>query len=303
MCQGREDGERLIRFLRDMRALYVGEPVANVVGDGAWSPASVRGRFGMELTLVSTREFVSAVKAVPQNAAMAELARWGKKFVEVVEPGEKDLLKTCGIYLALRQLSEEYRARAIAMNCGVMREQQRLVPCLPFARLIDEGIISGCEGDVPMLLSMVMLHGLSRGAVLMGNFRHSPSQGISKGEVVVNHCIIPLSMSRDRGFRVRDFHGSSVGVTGYAAIMTGEPVTLLALSPAMDEMNILEGISAGSTDGGTSQCRVVVRISMTKNISVEKGILESPHMAMAFGHWQAGLREAAKLLSLRVNAA
>ncbi|MCK4283558.1 MAG: hypothetical protein KAX44_04505, partial [Candidatus Brocadiae bacterium] len=190
-------------------------------------------------------------------------------------------------------------ANGVTVNCGRLTEERPVVPCLAFDRLIDQGIMCACEGDITAMLSSLMLHAVSGRPVLMGNFGSRPGHFEAReGEVTIEHDVVPLSMASG-GFTVRDYHGRKFGVTAYARIKT-EPMTLLNVDPSLGRISVVEGKVKGSEDG--IHCRLIVHMSVDGDVTrVPEVMVGSQHVSMAFGHWLGALQEAGKLLGLEVR--
>jgi len=210
------------------------------------------------------------------------------------------LLDATRVYLALRSLCQREDANGVTINCGRFTEERPVVPWLVFDRLIDEGIMCGCEGDITAMLSSLMLHAISGQAVTMGNFGYQPGAFEAKeGEVTIEHDLIPLSMAA-KGYTIRDYHGRKFGVTGYADIKTGEPMALFNLDKSLDRIVVVQGQIKSSEDG--IHCRVIVHMSVEGNMNeLQDALVGSQHMSMCFGHWLGALDEAGKLLGFEVR--
>jgi len=296
------DTDEVRALLRNSHLLYVGDPAPPAESGGDWGPEALKRRFGITMSFVSTEGLLSRAAAVPDRDAGDELERWRSSFTEV-GPSDADLRGVVRMYLALRDLARETGANALAVRCGPLRDYWTGVPCLALARLLDEGLVASCEADLPATLAMLLLHRLSGAPVLMGNFGARPGAlGARDDEVSVNHCIIPLTMSSDSGWRVRDYHGSGLGVTGYAALPAGQPVTLLHLTADLGEFRVLEGTTQGSSEGVGNLCRVIVHVRPDGEVDrVPVEILESGHMAVGIGHWADDLEALAGQLGLGVR--
>ena len=288
-------------LLNSSHILYVGDPEPRTEPGGPWAPEALRRRFDIILSFVSADELLRRTKAIAQTGAAAELEDWRSSFSEVNCP-DADLLPVVWMYLVLRELVWETSADALAVRCLAMRDDWRMVPCLALARLLDEGIVASCEADIPATIAMLLLHRLSDGPVLMGNFgAQAGAKGAREGEVSLNHCLIPLSMSSDPSWRVRDYHGD-LGVTGYADLQPQQAVTLLHLTSDLEELRLLEGTTQGSSEGVGSLCRVVVHVRPDGDVSrVPREILDSGHMAVGFGHWADALEAMARERGLGVR--
>ena len=291
---------RAKKFLKESRFLYIGEIPSFSAPMGPWDFAVLEERLGVRVRHVETNEFFRWFDRLPAEEVDSELKQWRRDFANVLEPSKEDLLKATRVYLALRGLTRREDANGIAVNCGRLTEERPVVPCLAFARLIDEGIMCACEGDITAMLSSLILHGVSEEPVLMGNFGARPGQFEARqGEVSIEHDVIPRSMAT-AGFTVRDYHGRKFGVTGYAPIRENEPMTLMNMDPGLRKMSVLEGIVRESEDGG--HCRVIIHMTVDGDPArVPEVIVGSQHVSMAFGHWQSVLEKTGQLLEMEVR--
>ena len=173
------------------------------------------------------------------------------------------------------------------------------MPCLAFDRLIDEGIMCACEGDITAMLSSLIIHAVSGQSMLMGNFGSRPGAfGAQEGEVTIEHDIIPVSMA-STGFTVRDYHGRKFGVTGYAEIKKG-PITLVNVDPSLEKISVIEGKIKSSEDG--IHCRIIIHMDVDGNIKkVPEIIVGSQHVSMTFGKWLGALQKFGELMGIEVN--
>jgi len=291
---------RVKKLLRESRCVYIGEIPSFSAPNGPWDFFQVEQRLGLRLRHIETNEFYRIYDRIPENEVARELASWRKAFDQVLEPTEQDLTNATRVYLALRSLCEREDANCLTVNCGRFTEERPVVPCLAFDRLIDEGIMCACEGDITAMVSSLMLHAITDQSVLMGNFGSRPGAFEARpGEVTIEHDIIPLSMAAS-GYTVRDYHGRRFGVTGYADIKDDQPMTLLNVNSALDRMSVVEGTIKGSEDG--IHCRIIIHMDVDGDIErVPEIIVGSQHVSMTFGHWLNSLSEAGALLGLEVR--
>lgn len=290
---------RAKKVLTESKFLYVGEIPSFSAPLGPWDFDVLTERLGVLVRHIETNEFFRWFDRASDEAVRETLDAWRGEFQEIVEPTDDDLLQATRVYLALRGLAEREDANGIAVNCGRLTEERPVVPCLAFARLIDEEIMCACEGDITAMLSSLVLHAASQQPVLMGNFGARPGQFEARdGEVSIEHDVIPRSMAT-AGFTVRDYHGRKFGVTGYAPIRQHEPMTLLNMDPGLDKISVLEGTVRESEDGG--HCRVIIHMTVDGDPArVPEVIVGSQHVSMAFGHWQDALEKIGELLGMEV---
>ncbi|MFP4027918.1 MAG: hypothetical protein ACLFWL_09015 [Candidatus Brocadiia bacterium] len=303
---GRYPGEAYLRALRvkkylsESKFLYIGEIPSFSAPSGPYDFPTIEDRLGVRVRHIETNEFFRWFDRFDQKEVEADLKTWSEDFEEVLEPEQNDLLDATRVYLALKGLAEREDANGITVNCGRLTEERPVVPCLAFDRLIDEGIMCACEGDITAMLSSFIIHAVSQKSMLMGNFGSRPGRFEAReGEVTIEHDIIPRSMA-STGFTVRDYHERQFGVTGYAPIQEDQPMTLVNTDPALDRISVLEGTIKNSEDGG--HCRIIVHMSIEGDVErVPEVIVGSQHVSMSFGHWLAALQETGKLLGMEVQ--
>lgn len=290
---------RVKKFLKQSKFLYIGEIPSFSAPNGPYDFPAIEEQLGVRVRHIETNEFYRWFDHFSEKEVKKELENWRKEFDEVLEPDEQELMNATRVYLALRYLCEREDANGLTINCGRFTEERAVVPCLAFDRLIDEGIMCACEGDITAMLSTLILHAVSGRSVLMGNFGYRPGHNeAKKGEVTIEHDLIPLSMAQT-GYRIRDYHGRKFGVTGYAEIKADEPMTLLNVNKFLSKISVIEGTVKYSEDG--IHCRIIIHMSVEGEIKrVPEIIVGSQHVSMTFGHWLRALKKVGFLLGFDV---
>ncbi|MEA3402962.1 MAG: hypothetical protein U9R79_17105 [Armatimonadota bacterium] len=290
---------RVKKYLRESKFLYIGEIPSFSAPNGPYDFQLIERRLGTRVRHIETNEFYRYFDRLADDDVEAELEQWSADFAEV-EPDHESMLDATRAYLALRDLCEREDANGVTINCGRFTEERPVVPCLAFDRLIDEGIMCACEGDVTAMLASLMLHAVSEQPVLMGNFGYREGMfEAGKGEVTIEHDLIPASMAAEP-YTVRDYHTRGFGVTAYADIRAPEPMTLLNLHESLERIVSLEGETTGSEDGG--HCRIIIHMNVEGDVArLPQVLVGSQHMSMAFGRWLEALAETAKLLDMQLE--
>jgi len=290
---------RVKKFLRQSKFLYIGEIPSFSAPYGPWDFYAIERRFGVRVRHVETNEFYRYYDRIRDDTVKEELEKWRGDFERILEPSEEDLMNAVRVYLTLRYLCEREDANGVTINCGRFTEERPVVPCLAFDRLIDEGVMCACEGDITAMLSSLMLHAVTCQPVLMGNFGYEPGRfEAEEGEVTIEHDIIPLSMASTK-YTIRDYHGRGFGVTGYADIKAGEPMTLLNMDSSLNKILVVEGWVKRSEDG--IHCRIIIHMDVKGDVErLPDLIVGSQHISMTYGHWLNALKETGKLLNLEV---
>jgi L-fucose isomerase-like protein len=71
------------------------------------------------------------------------------------------------IYNGFKAIVNKYKLDGITVRCFDLLEIYKNTGCLGLSLLNDEGIVAGCEGDIPALISMAILHYLTDEPVFM----------------------------------------------------------------------------------------------------------------------------------------
>ncbi len=115
------------------------------------------------------------------------------------------------IYNGFKAIVNKYKFDGITVRCFDLLEIYKNTGCLGLSLLNDEGIVAGCEGDVPALISMTILHFLTDEPVFMAN---PSSIDIDKNEIILAHCTLPLNMPDEFYLKTHFESGLGVGIKG-----------------------------------------------------------------------------------------
>ena len=158
--------------------------------------------------------------------------------IELVDIPMQELLDTVAdgdIYGALKTLIGRHRLQGFTLRCFDLLTALRDTGCMALAKLNAEGYVAGCEGDVPAMLSMMMVRSL----LGVSGFQANPARiDPEKGEMLFAHCTIPLDMVERYELDTHFESGIGTGIRGY---MKEGPVTIFKLSGDLSRHFIAEG--------------------------------------------------------------
>ena len=158
--------------------------------------------------------------------------------IELVYIPMKELLEMPNvkkIYEALKALVEKYQLQGFTLRCFDLLTTIRDTGCMALAQLNAEGIVAGCEGDVPAMLSMKIIQALTG----VSGFQANPATiDPEKGEMLFAHCTIPLNMVERYELDTHFESGIGVGIRGY---MKEGPVTIFKVAGDLSRYFIAEG--------------------------------------------------------------
>lgn len=157
------------------------------------------------------------------------------------------------MYLALKNIVAKYKLTALTVKCFDLLDSCHTTSCWALAKLNDEGIIAGCEGDIPALWTMMVGYALTGRAPFMANPSSSSPADLS---VDFAHCTIPLKMTLSHSLPTHFESGIGVGIAGRLPL--GKYTVLKIGGLNLDKVNICHGHIIANTSLA-ARCRTQVR--------------------------------------------
>ena len=163
------------------------------------------------------------------------------------------------IYSGFKAIVNKYKLDGITVRCFDLLEIYKNTGCLGLSLLNDEGIVAGCEGDIPALISMVILYYLTEEPVFMAN----PSNlDLNKNEITLAHCTLPLNMPDEYYFKTHFESGVGVGIRG---IIREGKATIFKLS-GNGHNYFVSGGEIIKNLNDKNLCRTQIRLKMNENV-------------------------------------
>lgn len=278
-------GVEVFHALRQARIGMVGAPSDWLVASSP-SADTVKTAWGPQVVPIDLAELHTAISQVPTAAVRAPLHSIVSHAVEVCEPSQTELQDGVRVYLALKDLIARHRLSAITVRCFDVIQQLKTTGCFGLAQLNDDGVISGCEGDLVSTVGMLWVHHMLDQIPWMAN----PAQlDETHNSLWLAHCTVPRGLVHR--YRLRSHFESGMGVGVQGDFATG-PVTLLRIGgKAMDRLWLAEGqiLRSGHAE---NLCRTQVEIQLQAGAHVGD-LLGHPlgnHLVLVMGHHQHTLR-------------
>jgi len=194
------------------------------------------------------------------------------------------------IYNGFKAIVNKYKLDGITVRCFDLLEIYKNTGCLGLSLLNDEGIVAGCEGDIPALISMVILHYLTDEPVFMAN---PSSIDIDKNEIILAHCTLPLNMPDEFYLKTHFESGLGVGIKG--VIGEGE-ATIFKLSRDGKEYFVSGGKIIENLNS-ENLCRTQIRFKMNEGVKYFLQNSLGNHHLLCKGDYNKLVREFFKWLN------
>lgn len=211
--------------LKGCRLGIIGEPSDWLISSHADKEAVMR-RLGISLIDIPMQELLDVMAVTPLRATSEQAPTDAiRSALPVAEQ----------IYDALRTIVERHQLQGFTIRCFDLLTAVHNTGCLALAKLNAEGIVAGCEGDVPAMLSMMIVQAL----LGVSGFQANPASiNPETGEMLFAHCTIPLNLVERYEFDTHFESGIGVGIRGY---MKEGPVTIFKVSGDLSRFFIEEG--------------------------------------------------------------
>jgi L-fucose isomerase-like protein len=198
------------RQLYGARLGIIGEPSDWLISSVA-DPKAVKTKLGIELVEVPISELLEGIDKVTEG-----------------EMPDR-------IYQALKTIVNKHNLQGFTLRCFDLLTAVHNTGCWALAKLNAEGIVAGCEGDVPAMLSMAITNAL----LGVSGFQANPSQiNPETGEMLFAHCTIPLNMVERYELDTHFESGIGVGIRGF---MKEGPITVFKVSGDLKRGFMAEG--------------------------------------------------------------
>jgi L-fucose isomerase-like protein len=203
----------------------------------------------------------------------------------VREPSPDDVDAAARVTVALRAVVRAHRLDACAVRCFDLVTEASTTGCLALSWLQDEGVVAGCEGDVPATLTLLWMRLTTNQAGFMANPQDIDP---AAGTLWLAHCTIARRLvSR---YSLRSHFESSLGV-GIAGDVPLGPATVARVGGT--DLRGLFASDAEVVGNGDSpeRCRTQVLLRLVADV---RELLTRPlgnHHVLTPGHWADDLRD------------
>jgi L-fucose isomerase-like protein len=120
---------------------------------------------------------------------------------------ENEMEKALYVYGAMARLVEKYNLCGVTIRCFDLLDTVFTTGCIGLSILNNMGIYGGCEGDVPVLLSMAVMGAVTGEDMFLCNANKFDTR---EGTALFAHCTIPTTMLKS--FELNTHFESDIGV-------------------------------------------------------------------------------------------
>lgn len=184
------------------------------------------------------------------------------------------------VYDALKGIALKYNLEALTVRCFDLLKYN-YTACMALSTLNDENIVSGCEGDVFALFTMLVANKLTNQPAWMAN---PASINKKDNTLILAHCTIPSKMLNSLDQSKLTTHmesGLSVAIQG--PLKTGN-VTVLRIGGNFDKILFSTGQIIDTDMRDPDLCRTQVNIKLDSNVQDWTNQSLGNHQILVYGN-------------------
>jgi len=212
---------KLRNLMQGQRIGIMGTPSDWLVSSNVDYQTAAR-RWGVQFINIPLSRVEACFNEETADAAETEATQFISAANGMVEPDKAEVLKAVRLYHAIKRVALEEHLDAVTVRCFDLIPTCHTTGCLALSLLNDEGIVAGCEGDIPAIFTMLLAKRLTGQDTFMAN----PAR-IRETEVLFAHCTIGLKQTRQ--YIIRSHFESGTGVAIQGLMREHRPVTVVKI--------------------------------------------------------------------------
>lgn len=159
----------------------------------------------------------------------------------------KALVKSMKLYKAIRQICEEEQLTGTTLNCYKTLAELGVTGCVANSLLNNEGIVSGCEGDLQTIFTLIMSRSLTRQTGFMCN----PNKiDFKENKLILGHCSIGTQQTSH--FILRNHFSGKDTITIQGLLPLGEYTLIKCGGECLDKYFVSSGYLLDNTETESS---------------------------------------------------
>lgn len=254
----------LLEKLKNVKVGVIGKPSDWLISSNV-DYQKVKEKWGIELVDIDINEVNDDIKKASPNKDLVEQLQ--KKATQIIEPSSREITNSLKIYEGINNIVKKYNLNAFTVRCFDILMKFNNTGCPALSIFNDNGITAGCEGDIPAVISMLLVKELTDKPGFMAN----PSYINTKtNEISFCHCTVPISLTKN--YVIRNHFESNKGV-GIQGIFNEQDIWLIKLSGiSLDKIYTSRG-KIIENQNNPERCRTQIYVKLN---STAKYFLTNP---------------------------
>ena len=221
----------------------------------------------------------------------------------------EDILNSVQFYQTTCRLLEKHSCNAFTIGCfqlcaSLNTEKRRFTPCLCNALLKDIGYPSACEGDISMLMSMMVQMYTARKATYMGN----QDVGLADNTLKIHHSVASLKMNGftepETPYDIISFTTAGFGATLRHDFMENldREMTIGRFNPSYDKFLLTKGNIVDGVSGTGCGCQNSVTLQIPDGREFLDRVQNyGNHLSLVYGDYCQSIKDLGRLTGFEVE--
>lgn len=273
--------KQLALFQRCRRVLagrigIIGEPSDWLIAS-AVDRAAVNARWATEFVAIGLDEVTAHRDGDDEAGAIAREFSAAARTMEQVDAAA--VQQAARLVPALKAVFARHRLQAATLRCFSLIEELGTSGCLALSLLNDQGLVCGCEGDVPAVFSMLLLSALTGEFPFMAN---PAAVDTESNQVIFAHCTVPRRAVE--GYGLQPHFETGLGVALGGDFPAGPATVFKVGNPGLDGYFVSAAeVLPGSAVPGLCRTQVRVRLQQPAAYFL-KAALANHHLLVRGDH-------------------
>lgn len=270
--------------IAEARLGVVGEPSDWLIGSQIDYDHAAH-HWGTEFVEIDLEQIYQALEKIDSARAKNIAADFLENASEIIESNKHELIESAKVYLALKDIIVENDLDALTIRCFDLVQKLKVTGCLALSLLNNEGLIAGCEGDIPAAFSMFLAYNLTGVMPFMANPAAIDKEN---DEILFAHCTIATDLSQEYIIRSHFETGIGVGIQG---LVKDGPVTVFKIGGAgLEQYFVAEGEIIENTNSANA-CRTQLKVKLPQSPDYFLNDAIGNHHLLIPGHHAAAINE------------
>jgi hypothetical protein len=212
---------------------------------------------GIPVVYIPFSELNDAWAKADKDEARAVAELWLKTASRVEGVSRDELINSAAMYLGEKAVLKKHDAMGITINClgGFYGDHIHAYPCLGFHELNNQGLVGGCECDVPSAAVMTAGSIMTQGRP---GYISDPVINTAKRQIIYAHCVASNRVFGPKGeanpFEILTHSEDRQGASVRSVFPVGYLTTTIEISDPRKEI-ILHQAKAVANDPDDRACR------------------------------------------------
>lgn len=203
----------------------------------------VKQRWGLNFVNIPIQRAYDYYNEITKEDVFEDVKYFKEQALGCKNVQESGLINAMRFYKAIRRICDEDELTSIAMNCYKPLEDIGVTSCLANSLLNNEGILTGCEGDLQALFTLMVVKAVTDQTGFMCN---PNSVDVKTNQLILGHCSVATNEVKQ--YIIRDHYSNYKAISIQGLLPLGESTLLKCAGECLDEYFVSPGSIIDNTN-------------------------------------------------------